>query len=580
MRRLLFLLTPLFLQAAIEYDTHFVGLDNQSVLRSMRDASDLVALEERPPASLNGLRYRILADVPALLKVLRAYGYYDAEITPSIDTALARVQVTLEIETGPQYVLSSYEVFRGSECKEATSFTPEELGLRLGKPALSVFIVNAELNLLTELARRGYPLASVEKRRVEVDMASKTVRAAACVREGPLSKFGPTSVFGLETVKPRYVLRRIGWREGAVYNPDTLEATQKRLLNSDLFSSVMISHAGELDAHGELPMRMQLTEAKHRQLSIGFFYATVDGPGMSFAWNHRNLRGMGESVSLNGNFSQRYLAGQLVYKKPDFLGIDQTYRALGEIAREDIHAYTAFTYRFANFFEKKFDAQRYFSMGLEGERIVVSDSASNGTYALLGLPLFARYNRADDLLNPTKGYTIAYQAIPFQSVLHSNQHFFKQRFTTTFYLPVRDKRIIFAGRVQFGSIAGAARENVPLPLLFLGGSEDDLRGYRYLTVSPLGGHHKPLGGRSAIFLTAETRIRCTETIGLVPFADFGTVTFNPLPQFDAKWFKSVGVGFRYFTFFGPLRADIGFPLDRRKALDPPFRIYASIGQTF
>ena len=142
------------------------------------------------------------------------------------------------------------------------------------------------------------------------------------------------------------------------------------------------------------------------------------------------------------------------------------------------------------------------------------------------------------------------------------------------------KRFIFAGRLQFGSIAGARRENVPLPLLFLGGSEDDLRGYRYLTVSPLDKHRKPFGGRSAIYFTAETRFRVTETIGIVPFADFGTVTFSELPDFHAKWFKSVGVGLRYFTFFGPLRADIGFPLDRREGVDPAFRIYASIGQTF
>jgi translocation and assembly module TamA len=127
---------------------------------------------------------------------------------------------------------------------------------------------------------------------------------------------------------------------------------------------------------------------------------------------------------------------------------------------------------------------------------------------------------------------------------------------------------------------GTKQENVPLPVLFLGGSEDDLRGYRYKTVSPLNEDRKPFGGRSAIFLTAEARLRVTETIGVVPFADFGTVAFEQWPQFQAKWFKSVGAGLRYFTFFGPLRFDVGFPLNRRHKVDPAFRIYASIGQTF
>jgi len=96
----------------------------------------------------------------------------------------------------------------------------------------------------------------------------------------------------------------------------------------------------------------------------------------------------------------------------------------------------------------------------------------------------------------------------------------------------------------------------------------------------LNAHNKPFGGRSAVYATAEIRWKLTKTIGLVPFADFGTVTFKQYPDFTAKWFKSVGGGFRYFSFFGPLRFDIGFPLDKRKGLDHNFQIYASVGQAF
>ena len=116
--------------------------------------------------------------------------------------------------------------------------------------------------------------------------------------------------------------------------------------------------------------------------------------------------------------------------------------------------------------------------------------------------------------------------------------------------------------------------------LFLGGSENELRGYRYKTVSPLNAHRKPFGGRSAIYATAEIRWKATKTIGIIPFADFGTVTLSQVPDFTAKWFKSVGGGLRYFTFFGPLRFDVGFPLNKRKGIDPNFQIYASVGQTF
>jgi translocation and assembly module TamA len=583
-RYLLSLLVPALL-AAIPYEITFVGLKDEQALKAMFDVSDLVVLQDRPPKSINGLRYRIASDIPSLLKVLRAYGYYDATVTSDVRNENEAIQVYLLIHAGPQYTIDSYQVFHG-DCTESATlplcrpFSPENLGIKLGEPALSVDIVNAELNLLSELAQCGYPLASVEKRRVAVDMADKTVHAASCIDEGPLSKFGPLSIHGLKAVKSHYVLDRIAWQEGEIYNTQEIEATQKRLINSDLFSSVLISHDEQLDALGELPMKMRVTEAKHRQFSIGGYYATVDGPGLLFAWTHRNFRGMGETVSLDGDVSKRYIAGKITYKKPDFLTMDQTYRALAQIERESINPYTAFTYTFANYIDKKFDNRRNLSIGLDVSHFIVSDSARNGSYLLASLPFFVRYNTTNDLMDPTRGYTIVYQATPFQSLWTGNQHFYKQRITGTFYVPIGTKRVIFAGRLQFGSIVGTKQENVPLPVLFLGGSEDDLRGYRYKTVSPLNEDRKPFGGRSAIFLTAEARLRVTETIGVVPFADFGTVAFEQWPQFQAKWFKSVGAGLRYFTFFGPLRFDVGFPLNRRHKVDPAFRIYASIGQTF
>lgn len=582
MRSLLFASLPALL-FSLPYQVTFVGLNDEKALSSIRDASDLITLESRPPASINGIRYRIAGDIPEMLKVLRAYGYYDASITSDVQMENESAQVTIYLHTGPQYTLGSYEVTRGN-CEEkaevpcCSPLTPNLLGLKIGAPALSVNLVNAELNILSELSRCGYPLASIEKRKVIVDMAKKNVEAAACIDEGPLSKYGPLSIFGLKTVKSEFVLDRIGWDEGEIYSSDEIAHAQKRLLNSDLFSSVLISHDGKLDENGELPIKMRLSEAKHRQFSLGVFYATVDGPGGVFTWTHRNLRGLGETLSLNGEFSKRYLAGTLTYKKPDFWIEDQTLRALGQIERQDITAYIAFIYRAGSFLERTIDVHRNFSFGLEVQHINVADSANNGTYNLIDLPLFFRYNAADDVLNPTKGYTIVYQPHLFQSLDHGHQHFVKQRITTTFYLPLKGKWFVFAGRAQFGSIAGARQPFVPLPILFLGGSEDDLRGYRYLTVSPLNENNKPLGGRSAIFLTAETRFRFGN-IGIVPFADFGTVTFSELPTVDAKWFKSVGLGLRYFAFFGPLRVDVGFPLDRR-SIDPAFRLYASIGQTF
>jgi len=587
---LLFTPTLLF---SLNYNVHFIGLDDPAALKALKNTSQLISLDHHPPASINGLRYRAAADIPILLQTLRAFAYYDASITTDIEEKEGVFQVYLFIQPGAQYKLSSYEVYQG-DCTQIASishcghFTPEQLNLKLGSPALSVSIVNAELQLLTELARCGHPLAYIDKRRVEVDMKDKNVQAAACVQEGPLSKFGPLTFFGLKDTKPKFIESKIGWKEGDIYNTDLIETAQERLLKSELFSSVYISHGNELDAEGELPLKMRFTEAKYRQISLGGFYATVDGVGGSFAWTNRNIRGMGETLSVKGSIASShipqkitYIAGNITYKKPDFITFDQTYRAFAEISQLNIRPYDAFIYRGANYIEKQINLKTQFSAGLKLEHILITKSASNGTYLVLGLPLFFSYNTSDNMLNPTKGYSIVYSITPYQSFYLNHDTFAKQRITGNVYIPLSpDKRVTLALRMQLGSVAGAPQGNVPLSKLFLGGSEDELRGYRYKTVSPLNGNNQPLGGRSAIFATVETRFRITKTIGIVPFADFGTVSVSQFPQFNDKWLKSVGAGLRYFAFFGPLRFDVGFPLNKRKHVDNNFQIYGSVGQAF
>ncbi|MBI3508994.1 MAG: BamA/TamA family outer membrane protein [Chlamydiia bacterium] len=584
--RILCLALPLF-GYGLSYDVEFLGLNDKAAFKALQDASQLVHLQNRPPPSINGLRYRIASDIPELIEVLHAYAYYEAAITSEIQSKEDGYHVVVYIDPGPQYLLSSYEVFKEPTCKE-TLVLPEcaleapDLGLTLGKPALSVDIVNAELELLTQLSRCAHPLASVEHRKVEVDMEEKAVHAAACIQEGPAAKFGPTLIYGLKGVKPDFIEGRIAWKEGDPYDADRLEETQQRLLKTDLFSSVLISHGDELDERGELALKMRLSEVKHRQLSLGAFYATEDGFGGSLRWIHRNLRGMGEILSIDVDASKRWIAGLIVYKKPDFFRYNQTYRALAQLMRENIRpTYLAFTYRFANYIDRKIEEKGTMSMGLKIEHITVTKSANNNTYLLLGLPLSGKYDATDNELDPSRGFTVTYQFTPYQSMDYGHQHFVKQRLTGTCYLPIMEKRnLVLALRVQLGSIAGARQSYVPLSKLFLGGSLDELRGYRYKTVSPLNSSHQPLGGRSAIYATAEGRIRLTKTIGLVPFADFGTVSFSEVPEWNTKWYKSVGVGLRYFAYFGPLRFDIGFPLNKRSAIDPNFTIYAAVGQAF
>ena len=63
--------------SAVDYEVELVG-DLDDDLRSLlEDSSQLIRLQDRPPAGLSGLRRRVNDDLERLATALRSEGYYD-----------------------------------------------------------------------------------------------------------------------------------------------------------------------------------------------------------------------------------------------------------------------------------------------------------------------------------------------------------------------------------------------------------------------------------------------------------------------------------------------------------------------
>ena len=77
----------------------------------------------------------------------------------------------------------------------------------------------------------------------------------------------------------------------------------------------------------------------------------------------------------------------------------------------------------------------------------------------------------------------------------------------------------------------------------------------------------------------ELRLKFTQTLGGVAFIDGGSVSESAAPDFDNLSFGA-GLGFRYYTDFGPLRFDVAVPLNEKENLDQNYQFYISIGQAF
>ena len=138
---------------------------------------------------------------------------------------------------------------------------------------------------------------------------------------------------------------------------------------------------------------------------------------------------------------------------------------------------------------------------------------------------------------------------------------------------------VMAGRVTLGTIVGAGRDEIPADERLYAGGGSSIRGYAYQSVGPLVGD-TPIGGRSLLDLSFELRLKVTDRFGLIGFLDGGTAYTGTHFNTGEKILWGAGPGLRYFTPIGPLRLDVGFPLDRREGVDDAFQIYLSIGQAF
>lgn len=569
----------------IDYSVEFKGFDDARALKTIRSASQLITLRKtHPPTSINALRYRAESDIPELIKVLHAHGYYEAKVTIQVQDKRARARAIVLINPGPCYRIESFDISlycdTVQEKNTCCAISLKQIGIEIGKPALAQVIINAELKALQTLAECGFPLARIEKRDMVVDGATKGLRVHLFVKSDQMASFGPVVIVGTDKVKPLYIEHKMTWGEKEPYDSRLVEETQNILLNSGLFSSVLITHEDALSPNGQIPMKIEVAETKHKTINLGVSYQTVFGPGITFGWENRNIAGMGRKLSFQGDITRISQTGLATYVHPEFLRLDQDWIWQGQAAHESLFAYSMRSYNITERIDRRFGKHMRAAFGIEGERLYVTASVDNGNYWLVEFPIYFRWSSANSLLDPTRGATVEFTTTPTINAGDLSQSYLIQEVSESSYHPLTENEsIVLAQCLTAGVIWSNGLNGVPLSKRYLGGTEQDLRGYRYRTVSPLK-DDKPEGGRSAIFFTLETRFRISRTIGLVPFFDIGNVYKTQYPTVHGKWHKSAGLGIRYFTFMGPFRFDLAFPLDRRKGIDPVYKVLASIGQTF
>lgn len=602
----------------------FAGL---SALRALDDDDD----------NLGQLTRRARSDRELILRIMRIYGYYDAEVYQTLgglqapaaraaaDAAAAQgtapptanaagaapaaapseprrprvdvnsVVVRFDVVPGPQYKLARIDLGDIGAAGEDAESLRAAFELKTGDPVETDRIIEERGDLDIALGETGYAFAKVGEPDLVIDHEPRTGDLTVPVTTGGKYRFGHVVSSQPRFLSSRHLERISRFDAGDVYQRSDVDDLRQAVLATGLVSSVTVTPrevskpAGA--APGTVDIDVAITKAPLRTIAGLVGYSSMEGFRVEGSWEHRNFfppEGMLRVRGVAG--TQEQLAG-VTYRRNNFMTRDQVLTA--DLYAQNItsDAFDARTLSLTAGIERQttllFQKPWVYSGGIELiatseiDRAAARAGLPRQTFFIGAIPLRAGFDGSDDLLDPTRGFRVGLRVSPELSVQGGDRStYVRAQFDASTYRRFGES-IVGAARVRLGTIQGAPITSIAPSRRFYAGGGGSVRGYGFQQIGPRDIVGEPSGGRSLTEFSLEARIK-TGLVGgavsVVPFVDAGAVDETSTPSFrDIK--VGVGIGVRYQTNFGPIRVDIGTPLNPSPG-DSRIGVYVALGQAF
>lgn len=567
-------------------------------------------------------REQFEADLKRIVAFYGDRGFPEARVT-SFDVQLSddqtSVKVAINIDEG-QPLLVERVAFEGFEPLPAEHRDALERGLPLkaGQPLDRALLQASREAALDELRDHAFPYATV---RLAEEPGSSNRSRVIALRADPGTKavHGPIEISGNTSVGDNVIRRQLTFRPGQEYRQTRLTESQRKLYNQELFQFVNVEPLRTEGEPSEIPTRVTVTEGKHRKVNFSVGYGTEEKARAEVDWRHVNFFGGARTAGVLARYSGLDRGVRLRLREPYFFSPRYSIEFTGQSWYTDEPAFNLNTHggrvtvtrQFARAGGPVFGSRpaTSFSLtyGAENEDYEISNEAlEDPTFRdeLISLGLDPRFgtargtrsflsldggrNTTDNLLDAKRGYVASLHLEHAGQFLGGSYDYYEVTGEGRYYQAVGNALVI-AVQARAGSIDAYRDQNAGVPFhkrYFLGGATT-LRGWGRFEVSPLSGGGLPIGGATFMNTSLEVRAPIWSKLGGVVFFDAGNVWTDPWNFELGNLRYDVGPGLRYNTPIGPIRADLGYQLNRipgllveGKAEPRRFRFHFSIGQAF
>jgi translocation and assembly module TamA len=578
--------------------------EREAFVRRFKQLSTIEEYDDKGSAARLAAQAR--QDQDLLERMLRVYGYYDALVMRNVSVgdggqakAAAQPSVRFDILPGKQYTFGAIDLGTLAAAGRDYPALRSAFEVQTGDPLLQDKIDEERADLDKALGESGYPFSAIADPELLIDHARDQGDLTMLVTPGGKYRFGKVTSNLPHFMSAKHLAEIARFDPGDIYQRslelDLRQAIQATgLVATSKLTPVEVTPPANGEP-GTVDIAVEMTKAKLRSIIGQVGFGTGEGFKAEGSWEHRNLFPPEGMLKVRGIAGTREQLAGVTFRRNNFHGRDKVLTVDAFASTLDYDAYDARTVSLVGslerlstlLYQKKFS----WSLGVEltatGERQATASGKGGKnfgprqTYFIGAIPLYGQFDTSDDLLNPTRGYRLSAHVSPETSRTNKTQSFYvRAQGDASYYRSVSDK-IVLAARVRLASIPGAPLSAIaPSRRLYAGGGAS-VRGYGYQSIGPHDSRGDPTGGRSLVELSAEARIQTPwlgGALGIVPFIDAGTVGSSSTPSFD-EIKLGAGIGVRYLTGFGPVRVDVGVPLNPGPG-DGPVGVYVALGQAF
>jgi len=531
---------------------------------------DLSRYKDRSDLNEDQFNFMVATAEEEVAELIATEGYFSSVTTVNVDRGSNKPIVNIHVDPGPRTRITKVDVGVQGPASQRSPQQVEQLisewPLVRGEAFRQADWDAAKERSLQLLRNHLYAAAEIRHAEARIHADREEAELTAEFASGPAFTLGPLHVKGARRY-PESIVHNINPLEpGEPYDAGRLLALQRQIQRTPYYSNAVIDIARDPENAEGTPVTVSVSEFPTQRISAGVGYSTDTGASVEGRYSHNDVFGKAWVFDSRIKIEQERQLGNLnLAMPPDRTGfVNAADFAYERTTLEGIDLrslrYGLWRSRTSDTLDLAFKLQ-YYSDKLErlnGADIPDDIIVQPGDHRALVTSVEWTSRQVDDLVFPRSGYIISnYLGVALKGLL-TDETFFRAASQVRKFFPVRERDLLILGASVGAVFTKDGNISVPASLLFRAGGTDTIRGYDYLSI-----------GNEINGTVYPTRYMATGTIeyqywflpqwGAAVFYDVGTATDN---WADKEFFHGVGLGARWRSPVGPIRADLGYGIQR------------------